>query len=164
LTNLLLDVIMASAPARIINVSSAGHRRVKMNFKDLQGIVKYDGFNAYCQSKLANIMFTYALARRLEGTGVTVNAVHPGLVRTNIARNVRGVRRFLWRLITLFAKSPERGAETIVYLATSPEVEGVTGKYFVDKKAVPSSEESYDEAAQEELWRISAELTGLKTS
>jgi NAD(P)-dependent dehydrogenase (short-subunit alcohol dehydrogenase family) len=160
LTGLLLDRLKASAPARVINVASAAHRRTTMNFDDLQGVRSYRGFRAYCQSKLANLLFTYELARRLEGTGVTVNALHPGVVATRF-----GTNNWLWRLwrpiFRLFSISPARGARTMTYLATSPEVERVTGKYFVKEQVVASSPDSYDRAAALRLWRVSEELTGL---
>jgi NAD(P)-dependent dehydrogenase (short-subunit alcohol dehydrogenase family) len=164
LTNLLLDTIKASAPARIINVSSRSHARAQINFDDLQSRSSYRGLQAYAQSKLAIVLFTYELARRLEGTGVTVNALHPGVVATNFATNNRGVVSLSMRLFRLAFISPEQGAQTSIYLATSPEIEGVTGKYFVEKKAVPSSPASYDTATASRLWQVSAELTGLPLS
>ncbi len=162
LTNLLLDVIKASAPARIINVSSAAHENAQMDFENLQGERKYSGWQAYGQSKLANVLFTYELARRLEGTGVTVNALHPGFVATNFGANNYGiVGRIMKRIVNLRGISPKEGADTSIYLATSPEVEGVTGKYFVKRRAVPSSPASYDEDAACRLWEVSAEMTRL---
>lgn len=161
LTNLLLNTLKDSAPARIVNVSSEAHQRAQTDFADLQGQRRCSGWRAYCQSKLANLLFTYELARRLEGTGVTVNAMHPGFVATGFGRNNRGVYGILLRVAQLTALSPEQGAETIIYLATSPEVEGVTGKYFVHKRPVTSSSASYDQAAARRLWQRSAELTGL---
>jgi NAD(P)-dependent dehydrogenase (short-subunit alcohol dehydrogenase family) len=160
LTHLLLDRLKASAPARVVNVASAAHRGARLNFDDLQGERGYRGYRAYRQSKLANLLFTYELARRLEGTGVTANALHPGVVATRFGRN-----NWLWRLwgpvFRLFAISPAQGAETLVHLASAPEVERVSGKYFVKKQAVPSSPESYDRAAAERLWKASADLTRL---
>lgn len=161
LTNLLLDTIKASAPARIINVSSRSHARAQINFDDLQSRLSYHGLRAYAQSKLAIVLFTYELARRLEGTGVTVNTLHPGVVATNFATNNGGVVGLLMRLFRLALISPEQGAQTSIYLATSPEVEGVTGKYFVKQKAVPSSPASYDTATASRLWQVSAAMTGL---
>jgi retinol dehydrogenase 14 len=161
LTNLLLDTLKASAPSRIVNVSSGAQANGKIDFDDLMGEKRYSSFAAYSASKLANVMFTYALARRLSGTGVTVNALHPGLVGTNFGSNAKSL---LWRgvasLAKAFAMPPERGAETIIYLASSSDVEGVSGKYF-DKKAVASSAASHDEAVQERLWAASAKLVGL---
>ncbi|MFQ5596068.1 MAG: SDR family oxidoreductase [Anaerolineae bacterium] len=163
LTNLLLDVIKASAPARIINVSSAAHENAQIDFDDVQGEQKFSGWQAYGQSKLANVLFTYELARRLEGTGVTANALHPGFVATNFGANNFGIiGRGVKRVMNLVAGiSPEEGAETNIYLASSPAVEGVTAQYFVNKKAVRSSEASYDEEAARRLWEISAEMVGL---
>jgi NAD(P)-dependent dehydrogenase (short-subunit alcohol dehydrogenase family) len=161
LTSLLLDTLTASAPARIVNVSSHAHWNGAMDFADLQGQRRYGGWRAYCQSKLANLLFTYELARRLEGTGITVNAVHPGFVATGFGRNNRGVFGLGIRVAQLTALSPQQGAETLIYLAASPEVEGVTGKYFVQQRPVASSRASYDQAAAQRLWQLSAELTGL---
>jgi NAD(P)-dependent dehydrogenase (short-subunit alcohol dehydrogenase family) len=157
LTNLLLDTIRASAPARVINVSSSLHSRTGIDFEDLQKTKRYIGMTAYGQSKLANILFTYELARRLNSSGVTVNAVHPGLVATNLSSNSSGLSRAVWRVISLFAKSPEEGAQTIIYLATSLEVEHITGNYFVNLKPVKSSAASYDENVARRLWSVSAE-------
>jgi NAD(P)-dependent dehydrogenase (short-subunit alcohol dehydrogenase family) len=160
LTNLLLDVLQASAPARIVNTSSELHRKAHLDFNDLQNARKYRGMDAYHQSKLANILFTYELARRLEGTGVTANAFSPGLVATNLGMNNRGLSPLMKRLVDrLIGISPQEGAQTGVYLATSPQVAGVTGKYFVKQEAIPSSPESYDEAIAARLWKASAELT-----
>jgi NAD(P)-dependent dehydrogenase (short-subunit alcohol dehydrogenase family) len=153
LTHLLLDWLTASAPARIINVSSDAHQGHSINFDDLGYQRQYSGWTAYGASKLANILFTYELARRLDGTGVTVNAVHPGFVNTNFQRaaglNMRG------------PLTPEEGADTQIWLATSPEVEGVTGKYFVRRRDTRSSAASYDEAVARRLWAASARLVGV---
>jgi NAD(P)-dependent dehydrogenase (short-subunit alcohol dehydrogenase family) len=158
LTNLLLEKIKSSAPARIVNVSSAAHKSASLDFNDLQNERRYSGFFVYCESKLANVLFTYELARKLEGTGVTANCFHPGAIATELFRD----QNILVRLGTqLFLKGPAKGAETGVYLATSPEVEGVTGKYFVNKKAARSNKQSYDEAAARRLWEISDQLTGI---
>jgi len=165
LTHLLLDALQASAPARIINVSSDAHRGAKIDFDDLQAERGYAGFRVYGISKLANVLFTYELARRLEGTGVTANALHPGFVATNFGRNNGFVVDKLFGLLgRFFAKSPQEGAETSIYLAASPAVAGVTGQYFVDKKAVKSSPASYDADAARRLWEISEELVGLAVS
>ncbi len=161
LTNLLLDVLKASAPARIINVTSSGERSGTINFDDLQGEGRYRGFRAYNQSKLAMVLFTYELARRLEGTGVTANCVHPGVVVTNLGRGTSGSFGLLLGLMRPFFSSPEKGAETSIYLASSPEVEGVSGKYFAKKAEARSSERSYDEATARRLWQVSADLTKL---
>ena len=161
LTHLLLDTLKASAPARIINVSSRAHARVSgLNFADLQNKRGY-GMNVYGQSKLMNVLFTYELARRLEGTGIMVNALHPGLVATRFATNNGVLARLARPLLDLFAISVEEGARTMVYLATSPEVEGMTGKYFYRQQAIPSSPASYDEEAARRLWEVTATMTGL---
>ena len=158
LTLLLLDVLKASAPARIVNVSSFVHRRASLDFDQLQT----GGSNAYPLSKLANLLFTYELARRLEGTNVTVNALNPGLVRSNFGLNTPGPAGLLKRLMNaLIGVSPVEGAKTSLYLATAPEVEGVTGKYFEKCKPIESSPVSYDKDAARRLWLVSAELTGL---
>jgi len=163
LTNLLVDMLLANAPARIINVSSGSHAGAVLDFDDLQNEQHYGygGYHAYGQSKLANLLFTYELARRLAGTGVTVNALHPGTVATGFGENNRGAMKISMRIFHQFALTPEEGADTIIYLASSPEVEGVTGKYWTNRTAVPSSPESYDEGAQKRLWAVSAQLAGI---
>ncbi len=165
LTNLLLDTLIVSAPARIVNVSSAMHWQARMNFDDLQfkrGI--YNPLAAYCQSKLANVLFTYELARRLaqRGTRVTANALHPGGVRTNLLAHNPFAKWIVRPLFNLTAISAEQGAQTSVYLASSPEVEGVTGKYFGECAPRRSSPASYDEDAARRLWKVSAEMTGMQ--
>ena len=160
LTNLLLDLLKESAPARIINVSSSSHYSVgSIRLEELPNPGSGRGYRAYGQSKLCNLLFTYELARRLEGTGVTVNALHPGLVRTNIARN----NGFWGRVGNFFIRirgiDVDRGAETPVYLASSPEVKGVSGKFFVECRAVPSSPLSYDVELASGLWKLSEGLT-----
>jgi NAD(P)-dependent dehydrogenase (short-subunit alcohol dehydrogenase family) len=162
LTSLLLDVILESAPARVVTVSSVGHRSARLDFDDLQNARSYDGNQAYAQSKLANVLFTYELARRLEGTGVTANAADPGMARTNIGTNNKSVRAYLQLLAhRAMADSVERGARTSIYLASSPEVEGISGAYFADCKQVLSSPASYNGAVARRLWSVSEELTGL---
>jgi len=162
LTLSLLDMLKASAPARIVNVSSSAHRGAAIDLDDLQFRRRYRGMAAYSQSKLANVMFTYQLAARLAGTGVTVNALHPGLVATNFLSN-NGIRRRFLRIFLPFAgMSPENGADTPVYLASSPDVETVNGRYFVKRLPVPSSPQSYDEAAAKGLWQASLRMTGLE--
>lgn len=164
LTNLLLDVLKASAPARIINVSSDAHRMTRgLNFDDLNRKKKYPmmGMAAYGDSKLANVLFTYELARRLQGTGVTANAVHPGAVATGFAHNTPGLLDRVMRVMHRFSLTPEEGARTMIYLASSPEVEGINGKYFEKMKAVQSSKASHDEEAARRLWEISEQMTGL---
>jgi len=164
LTNLFLDTLKASAPARVINVSSGSHKGETIDFDHLHGKRMYSGSHAYGQSKLANILFTYELARRLEGTGVTVNALHPGFVATNIGTNNGWIVRAIRPLMDLFAISVEEGADTINYLAISKEVEEITGKYFIKRKAVSSSSISYDESLARRLWQVSMELTGFSAS
>lgn len=156
LTELLLDMLKASAPSRIINVASDAHRVGKLTFDDLQRTSSYSSFRAYGESKLMNVMHGYVLARRLEGTGVTANSLHPGFVRTNFGRRSLGwIGRLFMPVVQLAAINEAKGAETMIYLAASPDVAGVSGRYFDKKKAVKSSDESYDEAAQQRLWEIS---------
>ncbi|HEX2908828.1 MAG TPA: SDR family oxidoreductase [Phototrophicaceae bacterium] len=166
LTNLLLDLLKASAPARIVNVSSGAHMGGRLNFEDLNRQKGYGlgGYGAYGQSKLANVMFTYELARRLAGTGVTATVLHPGFVATGFGRNVPGLMARLMPLMHRLALTPEEGAQTMIFLASSPNVEGVTGKYFDKCKVVSSSKASYNEADQRQLWAVSEEMTGLKTA
>lgn len=163
LTHLLLDRLKANAPSRIVSVSSEAHMMSPLNFDDLQSKQSYGmaGFRPYGQSKLMNVMFTYELARRLTGTGVTANALHPGAVNTGFGKNNRGLMNIAMKIFTFFAIKVEDGAKTSVYLASSPEVEGVTGKYFDKCKQKQSSQVSYDEAAQKRLWEISEQLTGI---
>jgi NAD(P)-dependent dehydrogenase (short-subunit alcohol dehydrogenase family) len=164
LTNLLIDLLRADAPSRIVNVSSAAHTGAVLDFDDLQSERKYAGFRAYGRSKLANILFTHELARRLEGTGVTANCLHPGVVATGFNRNNGLLMQLGMTIARPFLISAEKGAQTIVYLASSPEVEGVTGEYFVNCTATSSSPASYDDEAARKLWDVSASLTGLSGS
>jgi NAD(P)-dependent dehydrogenase (short-subunit alcohol dehydrogenase family) len=162
MTNLLLDMLKASAPSRIVNVSSAAHNGAKLNIDDLQGAKSYSGWRAYQRSKLANIYFTYELARRLSGSNVTVNCLHPGFVASRFGSNNGAVSRALFGVAkSIFAISESNGARTSVYLASSPDVDGVTGKYFDSRRAVKSSAASHDEQKWRELWRASEKLTGL---
>ncbi|TMD47359.1 MAG: SDR family oxidoreductase [Chloroflexi bacterium] len=162
LTNLLLDVLKASAPARIVNVSSASHKSGYIQMDDLQGEKHNRSMRAYPQSKLAIVLFTYELARRLQGTGVTANCLDPGFVATNIGQTGASLPvRLLIKLIGSFGTSPEKGAKTSIYLASSPEVEGVTGKYFVKSLPKRSAAISYDESLQRQLWEQSAKLVNL---
>jgi len=149
------DVLEASAPARVINVTSKMHRQGKIDFDNLQGEKKYDMFKAYNQAKLGLIMVTYEWARRFQGTGVTANCLHPGVVATGIGREFPGLVRFFWNLFFL---SPEKGAETSIYLASSPEVEGITGRYFQVRKEMKSSQRSYDRVTTERLWAVCEDL------
>jgi NAD(P)-dependent dehydrogenase (short-subunit alcohol dehydrogenase family) len=162
LTNLLLDVLKASAPARIVNVSSAAQASGSINMDDLQAEQRYSPIRAYGQSKLAIVLFTYELARRLQGTGVMANCLDPGLVRTNIGqRDANLPVRLLVKLIWSFGKSPAKGAQTSIYLASSPEVEGVTGHYFARSMPRRSAASSYDESLQRHLWEQSTKLVKL---
>lgn len=162
LTNLLLDRLQASAPARIINVSSDAHQWGKIDFSDLHFTRGYGSMKAYSRSKLANLLFTFELARRLTGTGVTVNALHPGFVATNFGANNMGFAGPLLKwVINRFALSPAEGAKTMIYLATDAGVAGETGKYFVKNRAIAAAPMAYDEVTAQQLWEVSAELTGL---
>jgi NAD(P)-dependent dehydrogenase (short-subunit alcohol dehydrogenase family) len=161
LTNLLTDALKAAAPARIVNVSSMAHQGARLDFGDLQNERRYSSFGAYAQSKLGNIYFTYELARILTGSGVTVNCLHPGFVASNFGQSNGGFSAFLMRLAQFAAISPDRGALTSLYLAGSPEVEGVSGKYYVNQKAVKSSPVSYDEQAARRLWQVSLKMAGM---
>ena len=162
LTNLLLETLTASAPARIVNVTSRAHEYDNMDFDDLGFERSYFGMKAYARSKLANLLFTYELARRLAGSGVTVNAVHPGGVATDIWRtNFPVLGPAIKWVMSLFALTPEEGADTLIYLASSPDVKGVTGKYFVEREAIASSPLSYDEQVAARLWEVSEQLTAV---
>lgn len=164
LTHELLDLLKSSAPARVVNVSSGAHQAVSgMNFDDLQSKKRYVGFSAYGRSKLANVLFTYELARRLAGTGVTVNALHPGAVSTGFGINNRGIiSQLMFRVFQVMTMSPQEGAQTSIYLASSPEVANVTGSYFDRSRAVRSSPASYDESAQRRLWEMSEAIAGIR--
>jgi NAD(P)-dependent dehydrogenase (short-subunit alcohol dehydrogenase family) len=159
LTELLLDLIKSSAPARIINVSSAAHVGGHIDFDDLQHEKRWGSFKAYSDSKLANVLFTYELARRLAGTGVTVNCLHPGVISSGFGKNNSGLLKSLITIAGPFMLSPEKGARTSVYLATSPEVEGVTGKYFDQCKPKSSNKQSYETDVAKRLWDVSEKLT-----
>lgn len=162
LTLELLPSIQATDAGRIVNVASIAHLRGKINFDDLQGENKHSMWAAYAQSKLANIMFTYALARKLKGHNVTVNCLHPGLVATGFVANIGPLEKFLAPLIKLFMISAQQGAKTSIYLASAPGVASVSGKYFVKSLPVKSSQLSDDEDVQEKLWDVSVEQTGAK--
>lgn len=161
LTNLLLGVLEKSAPSRVVLVSSVSHFGGHLDFDDLQTEKGYGVMKAYSRAKLAQVLFTYELARRLQGTGVMVNCLHPGAVATNIWGRPLGPLSFLMKVNRLFLISPEKGAETPVYLASSPDVAGVTGKYFDEKRERRSSTESYDQELARRLWDVSARLVGL---
>jgi retinol dehydrogenase 12 len=164
LTNLLLPLLKRSAPARIVNVASDAHKGASIDFDKIHKGQPFSGWRAYQQSKLANILFTYELARRLDGSGVTVNTLHPGFVRTNIFRQEGLVGWLVRRAADVIALSPEQGARTSIYLASSPVVDGVSGRYFVKEMPAASSPQSQDEAAAKRLWQLSEELTALAPS
>lgn len=162
LTTLLLDLLRASAPARIVNVSSEAHRGATLDFDDLQSERSYSSWTAYGRSKLANIYFTYELAERLRGSGVTANCLHPGVVASGFGRGKPGVVRWAVTLARPFMINEAKGAATSIYLASSPEVEGVTGKYFAREREKRSSTVSYDIGARRRLWEASEALTATK--
>jgi retinol dehydrogenase 14 len=162
LTHLLLERLRESAPARVVTVSSGAHTMGRIDFDDLGGERSYSGMRAYSQSKLANILFNYELARRLGAGGVTANALHPGMVRTGFGAEDAGtLQRLFTPLMRPFMKTPAQGAATSIHLASSPELEGVTGRYFAGCKPKRSSKRSYDQAAAERLWQVSADLVGI---
>jgi retinol dehydrogenase 14 len=161
LTNLMLPRLVASAPSRVVNIASNLHFNGHLDFNDIQGRKHYKSSRSYADAKLAMVLFTYELARRLKVAGITVNCVHPGVVSTNLGRNDAGLLATIMYAATPFLSSPEEGAATPVYLASAPELSNVTGKYFVDKKPIVSSQESYDEDEAKKLWKVSAELTNL---
>ncbi|MDQ3864555.1 MAG: SDR family oxidoreductase [Actinomycetota bacterium] len=164
LTNLLLERLQQSAPSRVITVTSEAQRWGTMDFEDLQSRRKYRGFPVYGMTKLANIMFTFELAERLKGSGVSANCLHPGSVGTNFGKNNRGPMALFFRAAKPFMRSPERGADTLIWLASSPEVDGVSGKYFFDRKEIEAKEVAYDPAVRRRLWEISEDLTGMKVA
>jgi len=166
LTHLLLDLLKLSAPARVINVASDAHRSARaLDLDELQNPRRYVGFMAYSRSKLANIMFTYELARRLVGTGITANTLHPGAVSTGFGMNNKGLlNQLMFRTFQMFAMPDEQGAQTSIYLASSPDVTHVSGRYFSKSAPVASSEASYDEEAQHQLWALSERIAGIEAS
>jgi NAD(P)-dependent dehydrogenase (short-subunit alcohol dehydrogenase family) len=158
LTQLLLPTLKAQVPARIVNVASDAHRRGHIDLGDLQAQKRYRSFRAYSDSKLANVLFTAELARRLVGTGVTANCLHPGVVRSGFARQYGGIKKWVWKLGGLFMISPGEGARTIVYLASSPAVAGVSGQYFQRCHAVEPSRAARDPDLARGLWNASEQL------
>ncbi|MCU1584355.1 MAG: family oxidoreductase [Microbacteriaceae bacterium] len=165
LTNLLLDRLLQSAPARIVTVSSSAHAGARIRFDDLQGERSYSGAQAYSQSKLANLLFTFELARTLPVSAVTANAVHPGVVQTSLgAADPRAMQRAFFPLMWPFMKSPTQGAATSIYVASAPELQFVTGEYFANNQPKESSRLSHDEAVAARLWRVSADLVGLPSA
>lgn len=165
LTNLLLDRLQQSAPARVVTVSSHAHAQGRIDFDDLQGERSYSGSRAYDQSKLANVLFTYELARRLGDSAVTANALHPGVASTSFgAEDPGGVQRLFVPFMRPFMKAPEQGAQTSIHLASAPDLEQVTGRYFTNSKAKRSSKRSYDRVAAARLWEVSEDLVGLRAA
>lgn len=163
LTNLLLDTLKASAPARIINISSNAEASGRINFDDLQATRGYAPFPVYAQAKLANMLFTYDLARRLAGSGVTVNAVRPGPVATHFGGSGQGLLNRIFPMIfRIIGKPPAEAAQTVSMLATAPELAEVSGKAFYENREQPTSALSHDQAVQQRLWQISAQLTGVR--
>jgi len=163
LTHLLLDTVKSAAPSRIVTTASRAHQGAKIAFDGLQATGKYSQMSAYGTSKLANVLFTRALAKRLQGTAVTATCVHPGFVRTNFGRGVEvpALVKGIFGLVSRFARSPEKGAETVVYLATSPDVQGASGGYYFDCKLTPPSSAAQDDVAAERLWQVSEQLVGI---
>jgi NAD(P)-dependent dehydrogenase (short-subunit alcohol dehydrogenase family) len=161
ITNLLLDRLKASAPARIVTVSSGAQSMGRIDFDDLQGARNYSGQRAYNQSKLANVMFTNELARRLEGTGVTATSVHPGVVRTNFgAEDQAWFFSVISRVVRPLLKTPAQRAETPIFLASSPDLGGVTGKFFAKRKPKTANRVAYNTEMTARLWQVSADLFG----
>jgi NAD(P)-dependent dehydrogenase (short-subunit alcohol dehydrogenase family) len=159
LTHLLSDALRSAGQARIVTTASNTHRRATIRFDDLQATGKYTAIGAYSHSKLANILFTRALSKRLYGTGVTATCVHPGFVRTEIGRNIDGtLGKWFFSLISHFARPPEKGAQTLVYLAASPQVQGANGGYYFDSKEIAPSAAAQDDGVAERLWEVSARL------
>jgi retinol dehydrogenase 12 len=163
LTHLLVDRLKSGGPARIVTTASDAHRRARIVFDDLQATSGYSPMRAYGMSKLANVLFTHALAKRLQGTNVTATSVHPGFCRTSFGRDlqVSPILKGIFRLASLFARSAEKGAETVVYLASSPQVQGASGGYYFDCKLTPPSAAAQDDNAAERLWRLSEQLVGI---
>ncbi len=162
LTLLVRDGLRAAPSARIVNVASDAHRWARLDFDDLGSARRYRAMRVYGTSKLCNILFTYELARRLDGSGITANCLHPGAVATRLGQNNGRVATVLTRLLAPFFRTPEGGADTAVYLATSPDVATTTGGYFADRRAIRSSRVSYDLAVQRRLWDASESLTGVR--
>jgi NAD(P)-dependent dehydrogenase (short-subunit alcohol dehydrogenase family) len=160
LTGMLLETLKKSAPSRIVNVASTAHSRGELDFDNLQGEARFDGWQQYANTKLANIVFTYELARRLQGTGVTANCLHPGVVHTNLMSNYSRVVNGLWHLVRWFFKTPDEGARTPLYLASSPDVADESGRYYRNCVPMGTSEQCNDPALQRRLWEVSEALTG----
>jgi len=161
LTQLLVDRLLVSAPARVVTVASDAHRGSRIDFEDPSGERKFSSMGAYGQSKLANILFTTELARRLDGTGVTATCLHPGVVRTGFGREGSPLIRTFFKLAGAFLLTPERGADTAIWLASSSDVEGASGGYYEKRRLAQASREGRDAAAAERLWTLSERMTGL---
>lgn len=161
LTEALRERLIASAPSRIVSTSSDAHRYMKLDFDDLQSAKKYSAFGAYGKSKLANVLFTRELARRLQGTGVTANCLHPGFVATRFGDQSGGAIGGFFRLAKTFAISPEKGAQTIVYLASSDEVAGVTGEYVYKCRKATPTREALDDTSARRLWLESEKIAAI---
>lgn len=164
LTNLLLDLLKKSAPSRVVTVSSGAEGMGKIDFDDLQSEKRYRGFKVYGTTKLMNIMFTFELAERLRGTGVAATCMHPGAVNTSFGAGGRSPFTLIFRAFKPFMRTPEQGADTLIYLASSPDAEGMTGKYLSDRKVQTASREAYDEDLRKRLWEASEQLTGLEVT
>ncbi len=161
LTHLLLDTLKSGSQVRIVTTASQAHRGAALDFDDLQAVRKYSAMGAYGRSKLANILFTRALAQRLEGSSVTATCLHPGFVRTSIVRNMGVIPRSVFGLMSPFIRSPQKGAQTLVYLATSGAVQGASGGYYFDCQLTHPSPAAQDDAVAERLWQVSAKLVGI---
>jgi retinol dehydrogenase-14 len=161
LTDQLLDILKATARSRIVTVSSSAHNFGHINFDDIMFEKNWKPFKAYGQAKLANVLFTYELSRRLKGTGTTANCLHPGVVRTGFGTKQKGPSKIGTAMIRPFSIGPMKGARTSIYLASSPQVEGISGRYFVREKEKRSAPETYDEAIAKRLWELSEKLTGI---
>lgn len=165
LTRELMDLLKRSAPARVVSVSSGAQNMGRLNFDDLMEENKFSGQRAYNNSKLANVLFTFELSRKLQGTGVTANCVHPGIVDTNFGKeNPTGLMKFLLAIAGPFMLTPEQGADTLIWLSSSPEVEGVTGKYFVKRKESRVNRQARDAAACARLWEMSEQYVNKTAS
>lgn len=163
LTNLLLGRLKTSAPARIVTVSSHVQAEGRIEFDDLQGARNFSAQRAYSQSKLANVMFTNELARRLEGSGVTATSLHPGVVRTNFgAQDQAWFFAVISRVVRPLLKTPAQGAQTPIYLASSPDVDGVTGQFFASRKPKAANKVAYNTEVIARLWQVSADLVGMR--
>jgi NAD(P)-dependent dehydrogenase (short-subunit alcohol dehydrogenase family) len=161
LTRLLLNTLKRAPQARIVTTASGAHRGATLDFADLQATRKYAAMGAYGRSKLANILFTRALAKRLEGSTVTATCLHPGFVRTSIARDMGTIPRGIFRLISSFVRSPHKGAQTLLYLASAEEVHGASGGYYFDCKLTQPAPAAQDDKAAEALWQVSEKLVGI---